>query len=315
MSIISYLEKHTPSPAKIALILGGFILLYYSVVHSAMPDNLSLGDGIWLIFISAISGGIILMGVIFYAAMACCILDLIRRVVIRSVPSENEPQGMKNLRIIFKEYIPVFDTVIYLTPVLWVFICIMLFIRGKREWIFIISGSLLLWPVIIMLVLMMVKLYRNSIPFGFTPAKTERFAKNAQDLRSILLYFSFSVVLYSFLLGFISPVADTTMKILSVRQENVSLYVKSPWSDVLQRHLPVSSGCKVPQGYALFEHVTLSFSNLGNSVSVEIQGQKKATSLKIPGDSVIVDPAPLNPGIPDTGCVSDRTNKPQVKTL
>ncbi|MNC29587.1 hypothetical protein D3C75_778370 [compost metagenome] len=116
----------------------------------------------------------------------------------------------------------------------------------------------------------------------------------------------FTVVILTittFYLGVVNIAAKKTMTFLHIRNEKVTVFVKQPWDAILERHLIHKTSSNevnadgtrlgVVPGYKRYDDVTVSLNNLGTSVFLEFNVERKVYSLKIPSSEIIVDNVPI----------------------
>ncbi|MBB1527378.1 hypothetical protein BV924_20835 [Pectobacterium odoriferum] len=312
---------------KLSLFFGGGIFLIYCSASGAFPENLSLGDGVWLLLIIFVfSFG---MGTVYFF-LGCFGVSLWttayhifrisggreRFLIIRQWFRERKTKKIiienhfffrnyKRDRPFSYKIRPPKINVIYHFISFFMIIIIFGTVRENHwDWYLrLILSSILLG----FLFLFWHANWQRYLQIEHVEARQDESKRLKGEIKFANITFTAAVLILTTLyIGLTKIAADRTMIFLHVRSEQVTVFVKQPWDAVLERHLirsekQIANSKKaeireaVP-GYKQYDKMTVSLNNLGSSVFLEFKKGNKFYSLKIPSSDIIVDNVPL----PDT---------------
>jgi hypothetical protein len=88
--------------------------------------------------------------------------------------------------------------------------------------------------------------------------------------------------------GIFGELLDAAMRTANVRLENVTLYVKEPYSSLIPESLKTQTQ-KIPKDYIAFEKTTVLFKGFGKNTVISFPDQKANRKLEIPNEFLIVE--------------------------
>ncbi|MFZ3619412.1 hypothetical protein ACOYA6_09195 [Leclercia barmai] len=310
---------------KVSLFLGGVIFLVYCSNSGAFPEDLSLGDGIWLLLIISVFTfgmaivyfflgclGISLCHVIYHALRFSGVTKYF--ISVRKSFRERKMKTMLKKNGVFYRaykreegfmYNVRFPKISFIYHMLSLFTLILIFSSVKSDHCFwylrIILSSISLGFLFLFLHINRRK-YLQIDHVGVCKDECKRLKGEIKLTNAVV---TMTALIFSTIyLGIISIAANKTMVFLHIRNEKVTVFVKQPWDAVLDRHLSnstkhikgdnVGQHTEVVPGYKQYDDLTVSLYNLGSSVFLEFPVGKKLYSLKIPSSDIIVDGVPVS---------------------
>jgi hypothetical protein len=308
--LLKFIEKYFNIFSKLSLVSGGAVFLFYCIQIKAFPDNLTVGDGIWLLFISAIYA---MWTTLFYAYLMIQGLSIIilGRFIFRSRPISRLTNTYRHMRAVcswprktnvtlkrpikrqekpkFNLVFPRVENVLhYLAGFGGIIIIMATLVKGQYLWLFKISlVSILFGLVYIMIISKRQQFAQLEL---IECEDKDQIRKNVRNVTTIFIVAALFVS--TVLVGLFEISAKMTMNALGIRKENVTLYVRKPWSDILKQHDIEGSTSAFSGEFTRFEHMTVALSNFGSSVAIETGRRENLYSLKIPGDAILIDTLP-----------------------
>lgn len=308
---------------KISLFLGGLIFLFYCSSSGAFPENLSLGDGLWLILIISVFA--VGMGTVYFflGCLGVSIWTITYYIFVKSGGRGRFLIARKWLRdlkvkkairknpVFFRSYKRDKPFVynlrfprVIITFHLMSFFTLVIMLGAIREnhldwYLRLISTSIFVG--LIFLILHTNKQKYLQIEHIVAREEESRRLKGEIKFANII---TVAMLIYTTIyIGIIKIATNKTMIALSIRSENVTVFVKNPWGAVLDRHMVnIGENIKlnndvvnkdVVPGYRKYDNMTVSLFNLGSYTFLEFNVENKSYSLKIPSSDIIVDSVPI----------------------
>lgn len=118
-----------------------------------------------------------------------------------------------------------------------------------------------------------------------TPAKLRSEIRAVNTVGTAFIFISVTVYL-----GLFDTTANQTMRLLGIRHEHATVYVREAWSNVLADHGITGSQTVLKPYTTRYGDVTVALSNFGSTVSLEFHGNGVTQLLRIPAAEVLIDP-------------------------
>jgi hypothetical protein len=103
----------------------------------------------------------------------------------------------------------------------------------------------------------------------------------------------YTVIVFLFVtlsLGLFNSTANQTMRLLGIRHDNATVYVRETWSKVLASHGIKGIESPLESYKSRYDNVTVALSSFGSSVSLEFHTEGESQTLRIPATEVLIDP-------------------------
>lgn len=266
---------------KFGVIVGGTILLTYCVRIGFFPSDLSIGDGflfiiiavafsfLYLFFIGCITSAGIILGPVWHCSQS---------VFIKLLRTFGKAQGYTPFTIEKKQ------TWVYIPGLLGFLLAYGLF---KSDHSFFLPLLFCAWAT----ALLMSTFLQNGRKIEALEALVERPAEQSQTL-STLKKCQLPLILFGLLTPLVfntvvSRLADATMRIIQVRNDNVTLHIEQPYDILALEYKVALKPSGFGDNFRSIEHANILLKGLGSTILVETLNKEGVLiKLQLPSDHV-----------------------------
>ncbi|MDZ7278424.1 hypothetical protein N4G40_09080 [Pantoea eucrina] len=305
-------EKALAVLTKISFLMGGAILLVYCGRYGGFPDGLSLSDTLRIfLVVTVFSMGTLVVYFfmmclgftvwhqlfilwriqkvrqVFYSLRAWKRKGLRKATVLRHGRSEFFRNYKRHRVIRYQLRFPAFTPGLYVVSAMTV-IGMLIFIPLGNVGLYLkfIISSLMLG---LTFITVHFNLQIDAQMHLVVPDIETKLKKKSESRYINILYPALIIICVTFLLGLFDTTANRTMEILGIRHEHATVYVQTPWSDILQKHGVKRSPDDSVPGHVRFNDMTVALSSFGNSVTLSVGNERSSSVLRIPANAVVMD--------------------------
>lgn len=300
-------EKALAVLTKISFLMGGAILLVYCGRYGGFPDGLSLSDTLRIFLVVTVFS----MGTLaVYFFMMCLGFSILHPIILlarmtwikrgshslqtwirrkkawprnRSNFSRNyKRQSLTPYHLRFSKFTPCFYAIAFLS----VFLIPEILPNNHIKYLQYFCASLMLG-----LAYILVNWIRQiDAQMYMVIPDVEKLMKKRAESRLIKIIFPAVIIIYvTAIYGLFNDTVNLTMEILGIRHEHATVYVQTPWSDILQKHGVKRSPDDSVPGHVRFNDMTVALSSFGNSVTLSVGNERSSSVLRIPANAVVMD--------------------------
>ncbi len=279
---IDFLTKTITLTSKIGLIIGGGCIIFYSLINGHYPQGVSIGDGL-LFLITALCFGFVYL--VFTASLTATgiLFSPILKMLLKLGLRLSKSQKNKSLKPALK-----LEPITFFSGFLGLFGIFFIIILGHKSPIE--HAPLALLPLALYMVYSGYTDTTNKIKKLERSAKTftlagQNFNNELDGLKQQRLIIGALLIAIPLIVGGVTTdLLKKSMQLAKIRIENATIYVKSPFSNILPN--PLDSKLS---DFKKFEHVTITFRGVGSTTLVEASDEDTYIKLEIPNDSIIIE--------------------------
>lgn len=282
------LMKVAGAVLKLSIALGSACVILYSIRIGHFPQGLALGDGLLFLLAAGCFGLLYAFFIAGLVGLGSCFSPLTKLVL--------KLCCWVMVRFRGKKIVPAYE----LEPFQWTAIpfaamaVMMIIALGGSDY----SVYLKLLAVAVILHI----LYSVASDAGRKLRAAQRFTDSVIEVqdkaqaavevskhKNTYLIVCFLMLLLPLLVGGVSgQLVDSAMRLANVRIEHPVIYAKSPYNELLPESL-IAKNQKAPEGYKVYEGISVRFRGFGNTVVVAFKDEGVERQLEIPNDQIIVE--------------------------
>lgn len=308
-------EKALAVLTKISFLMGGAILLIYCGRYGGFPDGLTIGDTIRIFLTVTVFSfgtlatyfflmclGVAVWYLLFRLSRLKCasrafywLEALIRnarrkKTILRYGASEFCRNYKRRRPIIYNYRFPSFTPMFYLISVMTVLGILTMVREDYVIWyIKLICAALYLgaWYIMIDLNRQRGAQIHLVLRDAETPVKLRSEIRLVNTLGTAFIFIS-----VTFYLGLFNATANQTMRLLGIRHDHATVYLRETWSTVLAEHGITGSKTAFKPYASRYEDVNVAISSFGSSVALEFNKNGNTQILRVPAVDILIDPLP-----------------------
>ena len=306
-------EKMLTVLTKVSFLLGMAILLVYCARYGGIPDGVSVGDSLRIFLAVTVFSVGTLVVYFFLMCLGISMWSLMfwlsrfkrakryffyLRMQVRAIarkntrfwhgPSEFYRNYKRHRSFLYHFTSPVFTPMLHLLSVLTIMAMGLYIHEDYVFWYFKFTISAFLlgsWYFLITFN----SLRDAQMDLVFSDVKT--ITKLRTEIRLSNAFYTVIVFLFVTLsLGLFNSTANQTMRLLGIRHDNATVYVRETWSKVLASHGIKGIESPLESYKSRYDNVTVALSSFGSSVSLEFHTEGESQTLRIPATEVLIDP-------------------------
>lgn len=294
-------EKIIGLGTKLAMLIGGGVLFTYCLGIRHFPESMTIVDGVYLIFLASSFGIISILYISSLSMLGFTFITLTHLIysqcIILIVKITPNKISSFILKYRFKKKRRSTNWVGYDFPkvelhfhLISIVALIFILLLGVKSWEYLIS-VLISSSLGGVLIFLMIGFNRNRKIASILINNDIELARALKNNRSALILLPITFIFVIFINGGVFPIlAEKSMIATGIRKENVTVYVKKPYSIIMEHHDIIGDLSLVSDDYKRFSSVNILLSSFGSNKIVQVRnGGDKLFVFAIPSDHIIVD--------------------------
>lgn len=288
---VEFIDKFLGLSFKIGLLLGGAILIFYCKEIGYFPADITIGDGLSFIMLAMGFGIVYLFFVTCFTSLGLCLrpeFTIIQQLFLFIANKFNkESSNSSQLEVIKIREANWSNFVFALFGVYMIYRFTLINTENLIPLGLCTFISACLWSICL----------DNEDNIRILTKQRQLTTQKKTDLalkiknRYIMLIFF--VIMPGLISGIFSDMLDATMRFVKIRNDNVTVHIKEPYTINLSEINLKGSKSSFGENYKKYEHVNILFSGIGKNTVLSIKNAQNEnfTSISIPSDFLQIIPA------------------------